>query len=113
MSGDVDAFFALVCRTNDERPNPYADVPIFSVSDPKEFVRRMLACSPSAQRTIFTSIEGRFQFDRLKSELADERDWLVGVRDALWAHSIDPKTPSIRKFAIQNDVTRVIDPLLT
>lgn len=112
MGSDVDAFFAQVCRTNDERANPFAYAPIFSVSKPTDFVTAMLAAHPSAQRTIFTALEGRYQFGRLKSELADERNWLIGVRDDLLRYASDPKTTAIRRFAIRNDVTRIIDPLL-
>lgn len=113
MANDVDAFFGQVCRTNDANPNPFARVPIFSVSKPSEFVARMLDMHPSAQRTIFRAIDGRYEFSSLQSELADERDWLIGVREGLMRYANDTSTPPIRRFTIQNEVKRVIDPLLT
>jgi hypothetical protein len=113
MSTDTDTFFAQICRTNDDRANTYAYVPIFSVADANDFVRRVLACHPTQQRGILTALGDRYQANRLASELATERSWLLNVRDALLIYADDSTTPPIRRFAIRNEVEHSLTPLLS
>ena len=112
MAVDAEGFFSQVCWTNDDRENTYANVPIFSACDADDFVRRFLACHPRDQRTIITAFQRRYEANRLTAELAAERDWLVKVRDGLLICASDPATRPIRRYFIQNEVNRVLVPLL-
>jgi hypothetical protein len=110
MSSDVYAFFAKVCWTNDDRENTFMAVPIFSTASPSGFVDRLLALDPKSQRVVLNGLKGRYDVGRLHRELASEKEWLGEVRRLLLekAQGMSP----IRKFAIENEVGRLLTPLL-
>jgi hypothetical protein len=110
MASDVHAFFAKVCWTNDDRENTFMVVPIFSVASPSGFVERLLALDPKSQRIALNGLKGRYDVGRLHRELASEKGWLGGVHRLLLEKA--QRMSPIRKFAIENEVGRLITPLL-
>lgn len=110
MAADASAFFAKVCWTNDSRENTFAAVPIFSCVAAPEFVERLLKLKPADFRTAMTALKGRYEGRKLDNDLAPERSWLREVRDLL-LEKAKVEVP-IRRFAIRNEVARLISPLL-
>jgi hypothetical protein len=110
MSSDVDAFFVKVCWTNDERENTFMVIPVFSAISVNVFVDKLLQLHPREFRTALTALKGRYENGRLQRELALEAAWLTGVYIALKHEAI--KCSPIRRFTIENEIGRLIAPLL-
>jgi hypothetical protein len=113
MERDADAFFGEIAWTNDDRKNTFHAIPIFANSDAGAFVRRFLSLHPDKQRDVLNALSARYDGGRLGGVLESERDWIVGVRNGLEAYAARADTPPIRRFAIRNDVQRLLDPLLS
>lgn len=110
MVSDVSSFFAKVCWTNDSRENTFAVIPIFSTIPAGEFVKSLLTLMPADFRTALTAFKGRYEGNRLKHELHAEEAWLREVR-VLLLKEAEGNAP-IRKFAIRNEVGRLISPFV-
>jgi hypothetical protein len=110
MARDVSAFFAKVCWTNDQRDNTFMLVPIFSVVAADDFVEKLLKLHPRDFRTALTALNGRYEHGRLHRELAEEGPWLHAVYEKLKSEASGKS--HIRRYAIENEISRLIAPLL-
>lgn len=111
MATNQSAFYAKISWTNDDRDHAYLSVPIFSVVPVDQFVGALLALQPEDIRNVLTALHGRYEGGRLKHELQEEEVWIKGVHDGL-LHRATTMKP-IRKFAIENDVKRLITPIVS
>ncbi len=106
MVSNVDLFFQKVCWTNDDRENTFYNIPVFSTASGQRFVDHLMEIHPADQRTVLTALRGRYSMGVLERE----KVWLTEVRDELYKRAA--KLPPIRKYAIRNEVGRLIDQLL-
>lgn len=83
-------FFRLICYNN-VKPSPYAGIPIFTGSQPEEFVTVLLQSRPEAQAEIMLAMKSRYEQGMLQNKLRDEAPWIARVIELLNA-----KLPELR-----------------
>jgi hypothetical protein len=110
MEGDVQDFFRRLCLNN-VTSSPYFDVPVLAHVAPEQFVERLLALKPAAQRSVFFMFRGRYERGQLDETLKEERPWLAEVKRNLEGR-IEAMRPMSR-YRIRRLMARNLDPLLS
>jgi len=109
MEIDPYLFLRRLCVTNSE-DNIYCRVPILAAIDPEVFVDRMLAQSPSHQRTIMSAFTQRYDHGQLERDLPTEKPWLASIREKLLARTASMS--AIGRFRTQKLIEWHVSPFL-
>lgn len=109
MERDPEEFYRKLCLS-DSNIGVYWGVPILSAIDPKHFVTTLLRQSAATQRTVFQTLNSRYERGSLHSDLKDELPWLASVRDELNAElgKLTPATQLRISRNIQWHVTKFV-----
>ncbi len=109
MERDVQDFFRHLC-VNNVTASPFFDIPVLAHVPPDQFVERLLALKPAAQRSVFAMFRGRYERGQLDDVLKEERPWLVEVKRELQNRmkSMQPMS----HYRMQNLLARNLDPFL-
>lgn len=111
MNSDVSAFITKIAWTSGAGENIYQSVPLFSSIPASDFVDKLMLLRPKDFRTVSTALKERYSGNKLEGELQPEKAWLREVRDLLLKKA-DEQVP-IRKFAIRNEVGRLLSPFFS
>jgi len=98
MKKDAQKFLRRLCWTSDGSEQQIRE-PVLAKLDVAEFVEAMVGLHPQEQRIAMMALKGRYEGAVLDRELADEKLWIIDVRDALLARSETLKP--IAKYRIQ------------
>ena len=110
MSGEAEVFYSRVCWSGgNERPD-CADDPVLATLAVKDFVDRLIAGTPVAQRTVLEALKTRYERGGLANDLATEAPWLIDMHRELTGRI--PSLPRIRQYSLTNDTKRLLDSAL-
>jgi hypothetical protein len=93
MESNVQDFFRQLCLNN-VSASPFFAIPVLAKISPEEFVDRVLASSTSVQRSIFATLEGRYERNALAEGLSDEKPWILAVK-----HEFEKKMDTMGKMS--------------
>ena len=107
---DPEKCHARICWSARLGHSDCADIPVLSVIDVPVFVEKLLSSPPTAQRAILEGLKERYDHGKLDGPLAEERDWIIAVRDQLMSRlrTLSP----IRRHSISSDFKRLVTPLI-
>ena len=83
MTADLDQFVRRITLTY-EGGNEFYNIPVLASVDPSKFVSIILGEHPALQRTVLNALRSRYEDGKIDRELAEERSWVVKVRDNLY-----------------------------
>ncbi len=99
VAGDADKFYSRICWSGGAVNPDCAEEPILCKVPPEKFVDHLIACAPTAQRTVLSALGRRYETER--NELKPEGEWLIAFHRELSSRIL--ALPRIRQYSLSND----------
>lgn len=103
--------FVLDLCLNNAGPSRFYDKPILSAIAPQDFVRRVLKLTSSQQNLAFNVLKDRHKFPSSDQALAQEKLWLIKVRDELESqcNNVGPVSKVRIRYFVDKTLKAVVD----
>lgn len=107
MKSDLPTFCRRLVSSNIQVGATYLREPVLSGIAPSKFVDELMALPSHAQRRVMSVFEDRHRGESLIRDLADERSWILDVRQEIIARL--PSLSKISQFRWNDFIARDID----
>ena len=82
ITDDPSSIFEII-STSSRETNNYANLPVLKYIKPKEFIDAWLCTPRDKWRTIKHAIDKRYENNKLRNILSEEKNWLIKLEDEL------------------------------
>ncbi|MDE3748600.1 hypothetical protein [Methylobacterium radiotolerans] len=82
MQNDPNLFWRRINHSN-TTDGLYVSIPIFAHVNLNDFLQKFMAIDPNSQREVMLAIRGRYEHGKIKSDFAEEFDFLKGLSEKI------------------------------